>query len=120
MHSTGSDVGFDDLFDRASFRTTLHLSQPSQRPQKWPKGATQMRRHTDYGGQGIARLGDGDAHYRQISQRQPPAAVNRVKILAKVTQAPRAAPQRAAGGAKAPPQPSADRRQWTWSDTSSA
>jgi hypothetical protein len=160
MSSTGNDVGFDDLFDNASFHATIRLSQPASRPTKWPKGATKMRRHTDFGEQGIARLGDGDAHYRQITQREPVPRASHVSIAAANRAVPKAAPpaaqrpaagrqrgpvpasrvsilmggraaakaaqpaaQRAAAGrqrAAGPAQPTSDRRQWSWSDTSSA
>jgi len=122
-----NDAGFDDLFDGPSFKASVRLSQPSRRPQMWPKSASEMRRHTSYGGQGIAALADGDGLHQFVTQRlaaAPPQS--KLQLLAHVSSAraqyrPMAknpGPRKTAIGKSA--QPSADRRQWTWRDTSSA
>lgn len=48
-----SDQGYDDQFDGGLFRVGLHASARAQ-PRMWPKSVSEMRRHTSYGGQGLA------------------------------------------------------------------
>jgi hypothetical protein len=125
MSGKSSDVGFDDLFDGPSFRTSLRLSQPQNKPKMWPKAATEMRRYTDFGSQGISALGDGDAYHKQMTQRGAPLSAVPAKIQRNHVSALKAQYRPSAGMGRATPagkraQPSADRRQWTWKDSSSA
>ena len=59
----GDNQGFDDQFNDGVFRTALHTSKLT-RPKMWPKAVSEMRKHTSYGGQGMAANHDtGHSNY---------------------------------------------------------
>ena len=63
----GDDQGYDDQFNDGLFRTTYHTSK-QERPKMWPKSVSEMRHHTSYGGQGMAR--SNDAAYSEYMDRR--------------------------------------------------
>lgn len=121
-----SDQGFDDMFDAPTFLTTVYLTQPQLRPRRWAASTSAMRRHTSYDGQGMDFIGNGDGIH-QFQQRRAPQGRRVQKSLQHrfLRSAPTKLqvyypPKRASKHAVKKSQPTADRRQWSFSGSSSA
>jgi hypothetical protein len=69
----GDDMGQDDQFNEGIFRSTIHNSKRSA-PDQWPATTTMMRKHTEYGNQGMAAHRD-DAHSKFMTSRRPAGQV---------------------------------------------
>lgn len=124
-----SDVGYDSLYNDAAFNASRRLTRGT-RPALWSNSTSEMRRHVDYGKQGIESLSDSEGHFKFVNSRMP--AQSRLQALYPHVSAPRlrqsVAQYRAAARAPAltaramrgsmpsGAMPSADARQWKWQD----
>jgi hypothetical protein len=143
-----SEKSYDDQFDGPAFAMSQSLMR-LKGPKRWPKSVSQMRSRTSYAAQGISGLSNGDAAF-DYKMNSAPAAVQTfaapIKMASAVTPGAQMAARSVVKSAQKKGQnwicvagvchktsmsgamkakmtnksASADTRQWSWKESSSA